>query len=53
LKETLEAHNVPDAVKNAWLEHTDRLRPLITAQPGSACDPIAARQKAQSSGSTG
>ena len=51
LQETLEAYGVPDAVKRAWLEHTDKLRPLITSQVGSDCDPIAARQKAQSSGS--
>ena len=51
LKETLEAYGVPDAVKRAWLEHTDNLRPLITSQAGSDCDPIAARQKVQSGGS--
>jgi hemoglobin len=51
LKETLEAYAVPDGVKRAWLEHTDSLRPLITSQVGSNCDPIAARQKAQSSSS--
>jgi hemoglobin len=51
LKETLEAYGVPDAVQRAWLEHTDNLRPLITSQAGSDCDPIAARQKVQSSGS--
>jgi hemoglobin len=49
LKETLEAYAVPDAVKRAWLEHNDSLRPLITSQLGSDCDPIAARQKVQSS----
>jgi hemoglobin len=48
LKETLEEYAVPAAVKQALLEHTDRLRPLITSQTGSACDPIAARQKVQS-----
>jgi hemoglobin len=53
LKETLEAYTVPDAVKRAWLEHTDSLRPLITSQSGSDCDPIAAREKVQSSGSNG
>jgi hypothetical protein len=51
LKETLDEYSVPEAVKQAWLEHTDSLRPLITPQLGSGCDPIAARQKVQSSDS--
>jgi hemoglobin len=45
LKETLDFHRVPDSIKVAWLEHTERLRPLITAQHGSDCDPVAARKK--------
>jgi hemoglobin len=53
LKETLEAYAVPDTVKQAWLEHTDNLRPLITSQAGSSCDPIAALQKIHSGGSPG
>ena len=44
LKETLEFYQVSESIMNAWLEHTDSLRPLITAQTGSDCDPIAARQ---------
>jgi hemoglobin len=48
LKETLEYFQVDDRIKTAWLDHTDRLRPLITAQTDSACDPIAARRSAQS-----
>ena len=40
LKETLEARGVPDRIKQAWLEHTDDLRRLITAQSGSTCDPV-------------
>jgi hemoglobin len=44
LKETLEFHAVPETIKGAWLQHTEDLRALITAQPGSACDPIAARR---------
>jgi hemoglobin len=39
LKETLELHGVPESIKAAWLRHTEDLRPLITAQPGSECDP--------------
>jgi hemoglobin len=46
LKETLEACRVPEPIKEAWLQHTDSLRPLVTSQPGSDCDPIAARQEA-------
>jgi hemoglobin len=53
LKETLEAYAVPDAIKTAWLDHTDSLRPLITSQAGSDCDPVAARQKVESSGPQG
>jgi hemoglobin len=44
LKETLESHGVPEAIQEAWLQHTDALRPLITAQAGSECDPIGARR---------
>jgi hemoglobin len=49
LKETLELHRVPEVIKNAWLAHTDALRPLITAQAGSDCDPIALRHGASDS----
>lgn len=45
LKETLNCHNVPEAVRVAWLAHTDALRPLITPEQDSGCDPIAARQR--------
>jgi truncated hemoglobin YjbI len=48
LKETLESFLVPDEIKTIWLEHTDALRPLITPESGSGCDPIAARQRATS-----
>jgi hemoglobin len=48
LKETLESCQVPEEIKNAWLEHTDALRPLITPESGSGCDPIAARQRVKS-----
>ncbi len=50
LKETLEAYDVPQAIREAWLLHTDSLRPLITSQAESDCDPIAPRQRAQSGG---
>jgi hypothetical protein len=45
LKDTLEFYAVPDRIKAAWLQHTEELRPLITAQAGSECDPMAALRK--------
>ncbi len=45
LKETLEAYQVVEEIKAAWLHHTDSLRPLITPEAGSDCDPIAARAR--------
>jgi hemoglobin len=45
LKETLEAYQVAEEIKAAWLHHTDSLRPLITPETGSDCDPIAARAR--------
>ncbi len=44
LKETLEAYHVPEEIMRAWLDHTDALRSLITAQTDSTCDPITARR---------
>jgi hemoglobin len=44
LKETLEFYAVPEPIMAAWLQHTEDLRALITAQPGSDCDPVAARR---------
>jgi len=44
LKETLESHAVPESIKAAWLQHTEDLRALITAQAGSECDPVAVRR---------
>ena len=41
LKETLADHDVPGHIVDAWLEHTERLRPLITSDAGSDCDPDA------------
>ena len=45
LKETLEANHVAEEIQSAWLRHTDSLRPLITPEPGSGCDPLAARAR--------
>ena len=47
LHETLEAFQVPEAIHDAWIAHTESLRPLITKDRGSDCDPILARQKAR------
>jgi hemoglobin len=44
LKETLERYNVPEPISAAWLAHTDKLRPLITPEQDSACDPNALRK---------
>ncbi|HEY6996384.1 MAG TPA: group 1 truncated hemoglobin [Candidatus Binatia bacterium] len=46
-KETLESFEVAEEIKTALLRHTDSLRPLITPEPGSSCDPIAARDRVQ------
>jgi hemoglobin len=45
LKETIEAHGISDDIKKLWLDHTDALRPLITPEADSGCDPIAARER--------
>lgn len=45
LKESIEAHGVAEDIKKLWLDHTDALRPLITPEADSGCDPIAARER--------
>ena len=44
-KETLEQFGVAEEIKSALLNHTDALRPLITPESGSDCDPVAARRR--------
>lgn len=44
-KETLEFYQVDEGIKAALLNHTDSLRPLITPEAGSDCDPVAARER--------
>jgi hemoglobin len=44
-KETLEFYQVDESIKAALLNHTDSLRPLITPEAGSNCDPLAARER--------
>lgn len=48
LEETLADHDVPDAVREAWLRHNEELRPLITSDPGSVCDHDAAADRLRS-----
>jgi hemoglobin len=38
LRETLDHHAVPDAVRDVWLRHTLALRPQVTRDAGSNCD---------------
>lgn len=45
LRETLEEFTVPEHVKQHWLAHTESLRPLVTSDAGSLCDPTAARAR--------
>lgn len=47
LRETLEAYQVPQEIRDAWLEHTESLRPLVTQDVGSDCDPELARKKVE------
>ncbi len=47
LRETLEHYAVPKHIRDVWIEHTESLRPLITRDAGSDCDPILAREKVQ------
>lgn len=44
LQQTLRDFEVPDDVQDAWLAHTESLRPLITRDAGSDCDPERARK---------
>ena len=46
LSETLDSFAVSDDIKSAILQHTDALRPLITAATGSDCDFDAVRNRA-------
>jgi hemoglobin len=38
LREVLAAHDVPEAVRDAWLSHNDRLRAQVTGDSGTECD---------------
>lgn len=45
LEETLADHEVDPEVRAAWMEHTARLRPQVTADRGSECDHDAAARR--------
>lgn len=45
LKETLEFYQVPKEIEEALLRHTDSLRPLITPETGTSCDPDLVRDR--------
>jgi truncated hemoglobin YjbI len=47
LRETLQFFNVAEPIRDAWLRHTEELRPLITKDSALDCDPIAARDRAR------
>lgn len=44
-KETLDLYEVPDAIKDALLRHTDSLRAQITPEIGTGCDPNLVRDR--------
>jgi len=49
LADAMERHGLPLAVREAWLAHTDALRPEITPDAGGECDgPGAAARVRQS-----
>lgn len=45
LDETLVEHGVPDHIREHWIRHTEKLRPLVTRDSGGRCDPDAAWQR--------
>ena len=47
LKECLDSHGVAEDIKKLWIDHTDAMRPLITPEADSGCEPIAARERAK------
>jgi hemoglobin len=47
LKETLEAEQVPEHVKQHWLDHTEAQRALVTSDVGRECDPDRARARVE------
>jgi truncated hemoglobin YjbI len=52
LRETLEEFKVAPEIRDAWLAHTEKLRPLITRDSGSDCDADLARKKIEEASPT-
>jgi hemoglobin len=50
LKETLEEAQVPAAVRDHWLAHTEALRSQVTRNTGNECDPARAGTASGGSG---
>jgi len=46
LRETLADHDVPASLAERWLAHNEALRPQITGDQGSDCDPALAERRA-------
>ena len=45
LREAMEAHNLAQHVRDAWIEHNQKLRSQVTADHGSNCDHDKADQR--------
>ncbi len=50
LKETLDEAGVPPHIRDAWVEHTESLRPLVTRDSGGDCDPARALARVRQHG---
>jgi len=53
LRETLEEFGVPTHIQESWIAHSESLRPLITGDAGSDCDPQLARDRVATAGGGG
>lgn len=45
LKDTLDEFDVPGPVRDHWIEHTEKLRPLVTRDAGAECNAARARDR--------
>jgi truncated hemoglobin YjbI len=45
LEETLQELGVAPHIREHWLAHTEKLRPLVTRDAGGRCDPEAAEER--------
>jgi hemoglobin len=50
LKQTLLEHQVPERVQTHWIDHTLKLRPLITKDPAGECNPVPGRERLEPEG---